>query len=97
MTTHFLGPDGTLHPVSNAEQTARDKLHKHVQELRESLLDLLSMVDNTGVASHAVRIREEDALRMEARRVELRKHKIRRAKAIIDGTKDAESLTGPQE
>jgi tRNA nucleotidyltransferase (CCA-adding enzyme) len=83
--------------TSEREQAARAKLYRHVAELRESLLDLLAMVDKRPAVSTDIPWPEAERLRRAAREVEHREHKIARARAIIDGTAEAEKLTGPQE
>lgn len=99
MATHYLGNDGRVHTASEREELARKKLHDQVVELRASLLDVLTLVrastDPVAAVSDVAWSRT-DELRNEIRRIEHRDHIIRRARSVIDGTKDAEKYTGPQ-
>ena len=85
----------TYHQSSEREEAARTKLYKHVTELRESLLDLLAMVDRSVVCTD-VPLAEPERLRRAARHAEHQEHKIARARAVIDGTTGTEKLIGPQ-
>lgn len=85
-----------MYRSSDREEAARQKLYEHVRELRESLLDLLSMVDDRVCAVTDVPVPEPERLRRAAAQAEHRAFKIKRARAVIDGTNEAERLTGPQ-
>jgi hypothetical protein len=86
----------TLYQSSEREQAARTKLFNHLTELRESLLDLLAIVDEGPAVCTDIPMPEPERLRRAARRAEHRGHKIARARALIDGTTDAEKLVGAQ-
>lgn len=88
-----------LYQSSEAENRARDRLYENSRDLREALLDLLSIVraSNDPWPAQTLEIRSEPSrLRREAEQIERRDAIIHRARRIIDGTKDAEKLTGSQ-
>lgn len=85
-----------MYQNSEREEAARQRLHEMISELRESLLDLLKMhrLSNEHFATTDMPHDPIEDLRHRAREIELQDYKIRRARSVIDGTKDAEKLTG---
>lgn len=66
-------------------------LCRQVCALRESLLDLLEMVDRRPAASIDIPMSESDRLRRAAAGAEHREFKIARARLVIDGGKEYDS------
>lgn len=87
----------TMYQSSEREEQARDKLYEYNRDLRGALLDVLSIVrastDPWG-ASLGTPMSRPDELRRETARIEREDEIIRRARRVIDGTKDAKWFVG---
>ncbi len=82
----------TMYSSSEREDQARRKLYEQVHELRASLLDMLTLVSaSTDPVGTTAAWSRTEQLRAAARDIERQDHIIRRARSIIDGTKDAET------
>ena len=68
-----------------------EALRRQVCALRESLLDLLYMVDRGSAACTDIPLPESDRLRRAAASAEHREFKIARARSVIDGGREYDS------